>query len=303
VNSAFYVWAENDGFSDSFWSDALVDPELSVAMNGSRLRLAHVIYEKYRDQYNELFDPDLDPGLDPAANDPRFPPEGKPGTPEWDGMAEADQEHVNAVFVSFGKAVQAYMRLIVSRDAPFDRYVAGDTGAISAGAKNGLRLFIGKANCVNCHSGPHFSNDEFHVNGLAPAGENINPAETGRENAIPHVLDNPFNADGIYSDDRSTGRLDGLAPTEEARGQWRTKGLRQATQTAPYMHTGQLATLREVVELYNNGGDEAGYVGVKDPQIKPLNLTETEIDELVAFLESLTGQPVPAALQADTSAP
>jgi cytochrome c peroxidase len=303
VNAVYYKpWVENDGISDSFWSDALVDPEFNLALNGSRLRLAHVLYEKYKDDYNKVFDPDLDDGLDPAAADPRFPPEGKPGTPEWDAMAPADQEIVTTAFVNFGKAIEAYERQLVSGDAPFDRYVAGDTGAISASAKNGLKLFIGKANCVACHEGPHFSDDDFHVNGVAPEGEHIIPEETGREAVIQHVLENPFNSNGVYSDDRNTGWLDGLALTDAAKGQWRTKGLRQGTETAPYMHTGQFETLRDVVEFYNDGGAESGYVGVKDEQVKPLNLTDTEISDLVAFLESLTGAPVPEALQVDTSA-
>lgn len=304
VNSVYYdPWAKNAGLSDSFWSDSLVDPESKLALNSNRLRVVHVIYEKYREPYDEIFDPDLDPGLDPAANDPRFPPEGLPGTAAWEAMAPADQEHVTTAFVNFGKALQAYMRLIVSRDAAFDRYVAGDTSALSASAKSGLGLFIGKASCVQCHAGPHFSDDDFHVNGLKPEGEHIFLEATGREATIQHVLDNPFNSSGPYSDDPSTGRLEGLAPTGEARGKWRTKGLRQADKTGPYMHTGQIATLREVVEFYNAGGDEAGYVGVKDKRIQPLHLSDAEIDDLVAFLESLTGQPVPVALQSDTSAP
>lgn len=305
VNAAYYgPWVENDGVSDSLWSDVLVDPEFPIAMNGSRLRLAHVIYEKYRDEYNAVFDPDLDPALDPTSTDAaRFPAEGKPGSAAWDGMAPEDQRAVSEIYANFGKAVAAYMRQLVSRDAPFDRYVAGDKAAIGEAAKRGARLFVGKAGCVACHAGPHFSDDDFHVNGLAPTGPHINPEEKGREAAIPIVLGNPFNSDGEFSDDRSSGRLEGLAATEEARGKWRTKGLRQAAVTAPYMHSGQIETLREVVAFYNQGGDETGFVGVKSDKLKPLNLTDQEVDDLVAFLESLTGEPVPEALREDTSAP
>lgn len=304
VNSQYYApWAENDGLSDSFWSDSLVDPEFSLAMNGSRLRLVHVLYAKYRDEYNAVFEPDLDPALDPAAPDAaRFPADGKPGDADYDGMTPEDQRAVTVAFTNFGKAVAAYMRLLVSKEAPFDRYVAGDTAAIGEEAKRGARLFVGKAGCAACHAGPHFSDDDFHVNGLAARGDHIVAEETGREAAIPVVLANPFNSDGEFSDDQSSGRLDGLVATEEARGKWRTKGLRQASVTGPYMHTGQMETLREVVEFYNKGGDEAGVVGTKSDKIKPLNLTEQEIDDLVAFLESLTGEPVPEALREDTSA-
>lgn len=69
--------------------------------------------------------------------------------------------------------------------------------------------------------------------------------------------------------------------------------------TGPYMHTGHLKTLREVVEFYNVGGAESGFAGAKDPLMKPLNLTEAEIDDIVAFLESLTGTPVPAEFLVD----
>ena len=73
--------------------------------------------------------------------------------------------------------------------------------------------------------------------------------------------------------------------------------------TAPYMHTGELATLKDVVRFYNQGGDASGYAGTRDPLMQPLNLTESEMDDLVAFLESLTGDPVPDELLVDTSAP
>jgi cytochrome c peroxidase len=305
VNAVHYEpWVENDGLSDSFWADALVDPEFAIAMNGSRLRVAHVLYDKYREEYDALFDPDLDPALDPGSTQSaRFPQEGKPGDPAWEGMTAADQAAITQVYVNFSKAIGAYLRLLVSRDAPFDRYIAGDDAAIGEAEKRGLKLFISKAGCVACHDGPHFSDDDFHVNGLAPEGPHINPEETGREAAIPMLLASPFNSSGVHSDDRSTGRLDGLMPSEEARGKWRTKGLRSLSETAPYMHTGQFATLREVIEFYNEGGHPAGFVGVKDEKIKPLNLTSQEIDDLTAFLRTLTGEPVPEALRQDTSAP
>ncbi|HEY0136823.1 MAG TPA: cytochrome c peroxidase [Nannocystis sp.] len=306
VNAVYYLpWIENDGISDSLWSDALVDPE-GIAMNGSRLAVAHVLWDNYRDEYNAIFDPDLDPALDPAAPDAaRFPPEGKPGVEAWEAMAPADQEHVTRIFANFGKALDAYMRLLISRDAPFDRYVAGDMTAIDASAKRGLKLFIGKAACVECHDGPHFddSDDKFRVNGLRPEGSQVVPEETGRQFVIDYILANPFNGAGELSDDVAEGKrrlaeISGLdaAAIAELNGKWRVKGLRQVAVTAPYMHTGQFKTLREVVEFYNDGGHPDGFVGIKDPLMVPLNLSESEIDDLVAFLGTLTGEQVPAAL-------
>jgi cytochrome c peroxidase len=82
-------------------------------------------------------------------------------------MADADQEIINHVFANFGKAIQAYLRLCISRNAPFDRYVAGQDDAISHVAQRGLMLFVSKRiNCVACHSGPLFSDSQFHNTGM-----------------------------------------------------------------------------------------------------------------------------------------
>jgi cytochrome c peroxidase len=297
VNVAFYgPWFENDGVSDSMWSDALIDPdELSIAMNGSRLRVVHVIYDKYKAEYDAVFDPDLDASI------ADLPANGKPGMTEWETLAPEKQKMVNTVFANFGKALEAYMRLLVSGNAAFDKYVAGDTSALSPSAKNGLKLFVGKANCVECHKTSHFSDDKFHVIGMVAEGPHIVPDEIGRANVLDRMKKNPFNSNGEFSDDRNTGRLDDLPASDAEVGKWRTKGLRNVAKTGPYMHTGQFDDLTDIVKFYNDGGDEAGFVGTKDKAIKELNLTDSEIADIVAFLESLTGDPVPVELRTDTS--
>lgn len=309
INAVYYLpWIENDGISDSLWSDSLVDPE-GVAIGGNRLRVAHTMWNKYRAEYDAIFDPDLDPALDPMSPDAaRFPASAMPGTPEWDGMDPADQEIATRIFVNFGKALDAYMRTLISQDAPFDKYVAGDTAAIDASAKRGLKLFIGKAGCVQCHDGPHFSDNKFHVNGLRPEGSHVIPEEPGRAAIIDRLLNLEWNSASKYSDDPAEGtrRLAELKDAKvvaDANGAWRTKALRQADKTAPYMHTGQFKTLREVVEFYNDGGHPDGFIGTKSELVVPLNLSEQEIDDIVAFLGTLTGAPVPAELRADTSKP
>jgi cytochrome c peroxidase len=304
VNVAFYDWKENDGYRDNGWSDALTDPEDPTSMNASRLLVAHALYDAYRSDYQAVFGAPLDPALDPAAADAaRFPAEGQPGDAAFDAMTDADKTIVNTIFANWGKAIHAYDRRLVSRDAPFDRYVAGDTTAIGAAAKRGLGLFIGKAACVQCHSGPAFTDNKFHDIGMAAMGEHVDPTETGRFDAIPAVLADEFNSDSPFSDDRSTGHLKGLMARESDRGRWRTHGLRQVAETGPYTHTGQLASLTDVVALYNRGGDAMDYVGVRDPLIVPLNLSDGDIADLVEFLKTLTGAPVGEALTRDTSAP
>lgn len=314
INVAYYPghWYENDGLLDSIWGESVVDIEFDLGFNSSRLRLVHVIYDKYRDLYEAVFPP-LDPALDPAAPDAaRFPPDARPGSTEWDSMTPEDQAHVTAVMVNFGKALHAYQRRLISRDAPFDRYVAGDYQAISEAAKRGLGLFIGKAACVECHSGPALADGEFHNTGMEPMGEYAVPAGTapdawplgGRYAAISFVLDYEFNTSSVHSDDPDSGRLaEVVANNEENKGQWRSKSLRQVAETAPYMRTGQMTTLREVVEFYNDGGHEGGFIGVKDEAMKPLELSEQEIDDLVAFMETLTGEEVAPELLQDTSLP
>src|SRR5215831_11511282 len=221
VNTVFYVqvqssahWRENDGFSDSEWFDAQSEPEGPPVQNGSRLQLAHVIFEHYRQDYNAAF-PEwpLDPAL---ANYQRFPATGSPYTDiaNWNSLSRADKEIVNRVLVNYGKAIEAYLRKLISRNAPFDRFVAGDDNAISQDAKKGLKLFIGKAGCVGCHNTPLFSDDDFHVIGLAidiTLSPHADPTEKGRvfnQPLIcdPTVADGDFNVNGHFSDDPTTTR-------------------------------------------------------------------------------------------------
>ena len=307
VNSAFYRWSNWGGRFDSQWSLSAVVVEKPELMNGTRLGVAHVLFAKYRAEYDAVFPVDLDPALDPAAPDAaRFPPSGKPkpgpGAPDgpWEKMAPADRDAVNVIHVSFGKAIAAYLRTLASRDAPFDRYVAGDAGAIGAGAKRGLRTFL--AHCARCHAGPHLADEEFHVLGVAQFGPHVPEVDLGRYEDVAALLASPLNSAGPFSDAPKLGKLAGLARDEGMRGRFRTKSLRNVALTAPYMHAGQLATLEDVVRFYNAGGGSVSASGfVKDPQLAPLQLTPTEQADLVELMKTFTGVPVPAALLVDLS--
>jgi cytochrome c peroxidase len=291
VNTVFYVhpntqahWRENDGFSDSEWFDAQSEPEGPPVQNGSRLQLAHVIFEHYHDDYNAAF-PDwpLTPLL---ANFQRFPATGSPytDTANWNGLSAGDKEIINRILVNYGKAIEAYLRKLVSRNAPFDRFVAGDANAISDNAKQGLKLFIGKAGCVGCHNTPLFSDDDFHVIGLridTTLSPHADPTEIGRaaNQALicnPAVADGDFNVDGHFSDDRNTGRDGNFCSLTIPQGLWRTKGLRQVAETAPYFRDGQAATLDDVIDFYDRGGDPPGTFLGGPKQIVPLHLSTPE---------------------------
>jgi len=307
TNSAFYAWTNWGGRFDSQWSLPLAVAENGRTMKSTRLQVAHMLWNKYRTEYNAIFPVSLDAALDPMAADAaRFPPAGKPkATPAdpdgpWELMAAADRVIVNTIFANYGKAIQAYQRLLVSRDAPFDVYVAGDKAALTASAKNGLKLFLNKGACVTCHSGPNFADDQFHALGVPQTGNNVPAADLGRYADVPGLLASPFNTDGAYSDDTATGKLAGLAQVVEQKGQFRTKSLRGVAQSMPYMHSGQFTTLEDVVAFYDAGGGMVLDV-VTDSAIKPLGLTMQEKTDLVEFMKSLTGAAIPAPLLMDTS--
>lgn len=156
---------------------------------------------------------------------------------------------------NIAKAIAAFERTIVMNDSPFDKYLAGDASALSEEAKRGLDLFMGKAGCVNCHNGPSLTDNNFHNVGI------VNDPAVDRGRA--EFTGNPEDTD-----------------------KFKTPGLRGVSYTAPYMHDGSLKTLEEVVDFFNNGGGEHPK---KSPLLKPLNLTEQEKADLVAFLEALSG--------------
>src|SRR6185369_2083920 len=220
----------------------------------------------------------------------------------WTSMSPPDQEAVNRIFANVGKVIAAYERGLVSRRAPFDVFVEGlRTGdaakmaALTPDARKGLKLFVGKANCRLCHSGPNFSDGEFHNIGIPPLRGGLT---ADRFAAIDEVRKNSFNTGGLYSDDRAAGekKLDYLPKLQDTWGQIKTPSLRNVAKTAPYMHQGQFGSLDEVLRFYSTlrGMVQAGH---SDRFIlTPLQLNAVEIAALAAFLESLTDESVDGRL-------
>jgi cytochrome c peroxidase len=308
VNSAFYKWGNWGGRFDSQWALPLGVAEGGATMRSTRLQIAHLLFAKYRTEYDATFPVALDPALDPAAADAaRFPPAGKPKplATDPDGafelMTAADRAIVNTIFVNYGKALAAYTRTLVSRNAAFDRYVAGDKTAISTAAKRGLHTFL--ARCTGCHTGPNLADDDFHALGVPQTGPNVPATDNGRFQDVPPLLASPFNTSGAFSASTSTGKLTGVVQSDAQRRQFRTKGLRGVAVAGPYMHSGQLKTLDDVMTFYNaGGGTDLGDAGAtKDPLIKPLSLSAQESTDVVELMKTLTGADVPAALGMDTS--
>lgn len=283
LNAAYNTWQLWDGRSETMWAQALFALEGEGEMAGTRTQYAHVINQHYKKEYEAVF------GLLPDLEDTnRFPPEGKPGDSAYENMAEADKIAVNIIFSNIGKSVEAYQRQLITPDTPFDQYVAGDEEAISPAAKRGLEIFIGKGGCVNCHNTPIFTDNKFHNIGV-PEGL---AEDKGRFQGIPKLLDNMFNSAGMYSDSRSKSEqmLNIMEPKPEDKGAFRTPTLRNVAITAPYFHTGEFPTLLSVIEFKNAGGYTSTFPDMPAVPIEPLGLTEEEMTDLIAFLETLTGE-------------
>jgi cytochrome c peroxidase len=232
----------------------------------------------------------------------RFPASGGPAQENWTSLSEADRALVDRLFTNVGKSIAAYERRLISRRSPFDVFVeglrTGDRGkqsALSASAKSGLKIFIGKGNCRLCHSGPAFTDGEFHNLGIPPSRGG---PTASRFDAIPECRRDPFNGKGVYSDDREAGakKLDYLVHLPDSWGQIKTPGLRNVAKTAPYMHQGQFKTLAEVVEFYSmlQGVLQAGHH--ERTILLPLFLDKAESRGLVDFLESLTDEKIDEGL-------
>jgi cytochrome c peroxidase len=155
------------------------------------------------------------------------------------------------------QALASYVRTILAGGSPYDRYIAGDRDALPEPARTGLQIFRRKGNCASCHLGPNLTDERYHNTGVA-----------WRQ--------------GRFSD---AGRFI-ATKRDQDRGAFKTPTLRQVAGRAPYMHDGSIATLEEVVEHYDRGGNRNPNL---DSELQPLGLSHDEKQALVAFLRSLSG--------------
>lgn len=317
LNTAHQRWYDWDGKADSLWAQAVRPLENPDEHGTSRTAVVQLVYEtpELRRAYREVF------GAMPEtlSNHERFPerarpvPGSKPSPAQraWNDMSESDRRLVNRVFSNVLKAIAAYEEQLTTGPAPFDRYVAGlesrdDTklDALSPSAKRGLELFVDEAGCIRCHNGPNFSDETFHNLGLGSRPW-LRERDPGRYRGVELVQSSPFNATGPYSDareGREADRIEFLHRTSESRGQFKTPTLRNVELTAPYMHGGHFDTLEEVVRFYS-ALDEMPTIGHREEMLKPLGLTDGEVDDLVAFLRSLTGDPPDPSLMRQPDSP
>lgn len=226
LNSAYFAMQFWDGRAKHLEGQALGPIENPIEMN---MKLDKVVerlskIKGYRDQFKKVFNSEV----------------------TGEGIA---------------KAIAAFERTVLSGDAPYDRFKAGDKTALSEEAQRGMKVFFNKANCSACHTGPNFSDGAFH---------NIGIGLTAKEPDLGRFVHSKVAGD---------------------RGAFRTPTLREVARTAPYMHDGSLKTLEEVVDWYNKGGHSNPQL---DEEIFPLKLTAQDKTDLITFLkEGLSSESYP----------
>ncbi len=266
ANLGFHRWFGWDGSTDNLWAQSLLPilhpEELDLTPEDVK-RIATTA--RFQPAYGAVFED--------AASQPAL-----------------------EVSVNIAKALAAYQETLVTGQTPFDRFrdalQAGDE-ATAAGypeaAQRGLSLFVGRGKCNFCHSGPLFTNGEFHDAGvgyfLSSGG-----VDEGRHRGLQQLKSSPFTLDGDYSDD--PGRSGAWAvrqvePKHADFGTFRVPGLRNVANTAPYMHDGSLARLTDVLEHYSTIDLERLHAD-GEAILEPLDLTPSEMADLDAFLNTLT---------------
>ena len=302
-HAPFLFW---DGRKDSLWSQALGPLEDAAEHGGNRLRYARLVQQHLRQAYEAVFEPMPDMTRLPADAGPLGTEAERAA---WQAMDAASREAVTRVFANMGKAIAAYEKRLAHGESRLDRYIdtlrQGGSGSeeptLTAQEVRGLRLFIGKAQCITCHNGPLFTDQHFHNTGVRPH----DPArpDRGRASGLAKLLQDEFNCLGRYSDatPEQCGELRFLA-TQDPRmeGAFKTPGLRDVALRPPYMHAGQIASLDDVVRHYV----DAPHAAIGESEIpsadgthgsaphgalrSPIRLGASEQQDLVALLKAMS---------------
>ncbi|MER8447410.1 c-type cytochrome [Mesorhizobium sp. M1066] len=287
VRDPWFFW---DGRRDSLWAQALTPLENPLEQAGNRAAYAHYIKARFGERYERIFGPLPDLSGMPSNASPLGNDAEKAA---WNAMSGPQRDAINGVFANIGKAIAAFERSIAPAPTRFDRFALDvATGAEPKGdavfSKQeilGLKLFIGKANCVTCHNGPRFTDNSFHNTGVPPiAGL---PPDRGRIDAVRQVEADPFNCFGAYRDGDAgaCGELRFMVKDgPQLIRAYKTPSLRGAATRPPYMHAGQFSSLDEVVAHYAKAAPSVEGTS----EVHPLGLSDRERAALVAFLKTLS---------------
>lgn len=287
-NVAYLRWLMWDGRVATLWSQATKPIENPAEMGGSRVQTLCTIWTdaSLARPFAQLFGAPRQSLVTETCTAYRM-----------SGVVPAaSQAELSRNFSNVGKALAAYLETIVTGKSAFDLFAEAllpdqsrHRHALSPSAQRGLKLFIGKANCVACHSSSMLSDNEFH-NIQLPLGAKKFQADTGRFDGAKQVVNDEFGPSGVYSDARTTDRsyyVKQLPIGQQMIGQFRTPSLRNVANTAPYMHDGSMATLREVLEFYSTMNNAQRNDHHYESIVRPLHLTASELQDLESFLLTL----------------
>lgn len=257
-------WFGWDGGADSLWAATLRPIFTDIELNGDLATIAARLRAR----------PDVMQGFEDGGHTP-----------------ETDQ----ALVVLASKSIAAWMRTLQSETTAFDEYriavLDGKPGTYPDDAKRGLEIFFGDANCHVCHFGPNFSNREFHDTGR-PFFTGVGEVDPGRFSGIQRLRTDAYNLLGEFNGtgiDRELTKTRTVTLGQGNFGQWRTPSLRNLALTAPYMHDGSIATLRGVVDAYADVNPDRLHSD-GEALIRPLELSERDREDLVAFLLTLSSR-------------
>ncbi len=280
-NAVFNRWFTWDGHVDSLWMQALAVFGNSREFGATPASTTTLIRNDagLRAQFAQVFGSKL---LEQGG--------GK--------SADVASDAAQRIEVNVAKAIAAYVATLTTGDAPFDGFVdalSSGKGAtlLSPAAQRGAKIFVGKGQCDLCHRGPFFSDGEFHNAGLRPAGGS---PDTGRVHGAADLLNSPYNLLGTFSDSKDPGTADktrylkGATPRP---GAFKTPGLRNVAMSGPFMHDGRFTTLQQVLQHYRDIGRQAKVDRAIDPMLRLVSLSDADLADVSAFLDSLSAPPAP----------
>jgi cytochrome c peroxidase len=286
-NVAYNRWFFWDGRADSLWAQAAGPIEAAAELNLDRKELARRVATEpdLKREYEALFGPvpeiarAADAGFDAA------PP-----------IASARHAAATQILANVAKAIAAFEETLTSREATFDRFVAslragaaGGSNTLPPAALRGLKIFVGRGQCVQCHTGPNFSDGEFH-NMLALSGDG-DPEDQGRYRGLELLEASELRADGRFASVADAGRMAKLKSAvrgELTRGQFKTPSLRNVAERTAFLHHGRIASLKAAVARYASLRSHARQDARADPLVSSIEVSLRDVDDLLAFLQTLT---------------
>ncbi len=309
----WYFW---DGRKDSLWAQAVAPLEDPLEHGGTRALYVHLVAEHYRGEYEEVFGPL--PDLSKVPRDAG--PKGKPSEMiAWRALDKATQFQVSRVFANLGKAIAAFEKAIHHTPSRFDRYAEAlvngkrerpPDAQLSRDEEEGLALFIGRARCNTCHTGPLMTDHYFHATRVPPREQGR--IDLGRFLGADEVLSDEFNCLGRFSDAQpeQCRELKFMVYADPfLKRAFKTPSLRGVAMRPPYMHAGQFADLDRVVAHYREApeslpADQRIVQGhLMGSELVPLKLSEQEARAIVAFLKTLDSTAVETPVGRPTESP